>query len=187
MAPHSEKSKKWTTFITPDGIYEWNRVPMGIMGAPSYFSSEIMSTVLHDILHKIVLSYLDDLIVWGETEEEFLLNLDTVLERLIEHNVTLNPAKSRFGMSEVEYVGHTINGLTGEIHFTRSKLDRVRDFPTPRTHAELKLFIGLAQYYRKHIAHMSASCTLSTYGSVIMRREQEKEYSIGTAKQHKLS
>jgi len=156
QTPLSEGSIKWTSFITPDGMYEWTRVPMGIMGAPSYFSSEIMSTVLHDILHKIVLSYLDDLIIWGETEDEFLTNLEIVLQRLIDFNITINPDKSRFGMSEVEYVGHTINGITGEIHFTRSKLDRVRDFPIPQDHSELKMFIGLAQYYRKHIAHMSS-------------------------------
>ena len=39
------------------------------------------------------------------------------------YNILLNPAKCKFGLDEVEYVGHTINS-TG-LHFTRSKLDSV--------------------------------------------------------------
>jgi len=71
QTPLTEESKKWTAFVTPEGMYEWNRVPMGIKAAPSYFSRELQNTVLYDLLHKIVLSYLDDLIVWGQMRTNF--------------------------------------------------------------------------------------------------------------------
>ena len=156
QAPLSEASKIWSTFVTPDGMYQWNRCPMGVKGGPSFFSKGIMSEVLVDLLHTVVLSYLDDLIVWGKDEEDFLINLRTVLKRLMDRQITLNPDKCRIGMSVAEFVGHTINGKTGELHFTRSKLDRVRDFPKPTEAGELKMFVGLANYYRAHVAHMSS-------------------------------
>ena len=155
QTPLAESHKHWTSFITPDGMYEWNRVPMGLKGAGSYFSRTVQASVLGGLLHNIVESYLDDLIVWGTDEENFLDNLRTLLQRLRERNITLNPDKCRFGMSEVEFVGHTINGATGQTHFTRNKLDRVRDFPKPKSKGELKQFIGLANYFRAHVRDLS--------------------------------
>ena len=160
QTPIRESDKHWTAFITPDGMYEWNRVPMGIKAAPSYFSRQIMSEVLGELLYKIVISYLDDLIIWGADEDEFLHNLQQVLDRLRAKGITLNPDKCRFGLTKVEFVGHTIDGSTGETHFTRDKLDRVRDFPRPQTKGELKQFIGLANYFRAHVAKMSSKTHL---------------------------
>ena len=88
-----------------------------------------MAEVLEELLYKVVMSYLDDLIVWGSDEEEFISNLTQVLKILRAKNITLNPDKCHFGLTKVEFVGYTINGATGELHFTRDKLDRVRDFP----------------------------------------------------------
>ena len=156
QTPIREADKRWTAFITPDGMYEWNRVPMGIKAAPSYFSRQIMFEVLGDLLYRLVISYLDDLIVWGADEDDFLANLEQVLARLRIKGITLNPDKCRFGLVKVEFVGHTIDGLTGQVHFTRDKLDRVRDFPRPETKGELKQFIGLANYFRAHVKSMSS-------------------------------
>ncbi len=49
--------------------------------------------------------YLDDVIVYGSTEEEFLENLKQVFQRFQEFNITLNPKKCRFGVRSIEYVG----------------------------------------------------------------------------------
>jgi hypothetical protein len=53
--------------------------------------------------------YLDDLLVHASTFPEFMSRLRKVLERLEKHNITLNPTKCEFGLSEVEYVGYVIN------------------------------------------------------------------------------
>ncbi len=53
--------------------------------------------------------YLDDVIVYGSTEEEFLDNLKRVFQRFQEFNITLNPKKCRFGVRSIEYVGHIID------------------------------------------------------------------------------
>jgi len=107
QAPLSESSKKWTAFVTAFGQFEWNRVAMGLCGAPSYFQRVMMTTVLGDILTKAVEVYLDDFIVFGSTQEEFLYNLEQVFKRCQKAGITLNPAKCRFGLETIEYVGHT--------------------------------------------------------------------------------
>ena len=65
----------------------------------------------------------------------------------------MNPKKCKFGLPEVEYVGHTINS-TG-LHFTRSKLDSVLDFELPQVGKQLKSFIGFCNYFRDHVANFS--------------------------------
>jgi len=53
--------------------------------------------------------YVDDLLVYGRTFEEYMTRLRRVLERLEEYNITVNPTKCEFGMSEVEYTGYVLN------------------------------------------------------------------------------
>ena len=44
--PLAEMVKSYTAFITAFGMYEWNRVPMGLKGAPFYFQRIMMVNVL---------------------------------------------------------------------------------------------------------------------------------------------
>jgi hypothetical protein len=143
-----------TAFITPDEeLYEWERVPMGLKGAPSYFQECMSNEVLQGIIRRICELYIDDVITFGGSDDEFLENLEQVFQRLSEFNITLNPDKCKLGLPAVEYVGHVIDS-TG-ISFSREKIQEVIDFPKPVTKQELKMFLGLANYFRDHIERHS--------------------------------
>ena len=149
QAPISANSRHLTAFMTWNGVYEWLRLPMGLKGAPSYFQRVLSTHVLGGLINVICELYLDDLIIYGSTEEEFLHNLEQVLKRLKEYNLTLNPDKCVIGKSSVEYVGHTISDEG--LHFKREKLDGVVQIPLPKKFKELKSFLGLANYFREHV------------------------------------
>ncbi|NCX06361.1 MAG: hypothetical protein EBW68_11370, partial [Actinobacteria bacterium] len=149
QTPLEESVRPLTAFITPGGLYEWIRVPMGIKGAPSYFQKTMASEVLAGLIYNLCEVYLDDIIVHGRTETEFLHNLRTVFTRLRQFGITLRPDKCRFGLTTVEYCGHTID--QEGIHFSTAKLQKVVDFSKPRTITELRSFLGLANYYRDHV------------------------------------
>ena len=53
--------------------------------------------------------YLDDCIVFAKTDSEYLNRLRDVFSRFRNYNIKLNPDKCRFGLEEVEYLGHVIN------------------------------------------------------------------------------
>jgi hypothetical protein len=154
QAPMAESSQKLTAFITRDGKYEWQRVPMGLTGAPSYFQRAMSNEVLHGLVHQICEVYLDDIIIHGTDEQDFLTNLKTVLLRLKEYNITVNPEKCRIGLTEIEYVGHTIN--KEGTHFSEAKLKKVIDVPIPEDAKALRSFVGLANYFRDHVHNHSA-------------------------------
>ena len=78
------------------------------------------------------------------------------VHRLRERGITINPAKCKFGLSEVEYVGHVISheGTTMSLE----KKMKVLDFPIPETTKQLRGFLGLANYFRAHVRDYANTC-----------------------------
>jgi hypothetical protein len=147
----AEHSRRFTAFITSMGVYEWCRSPMGPKSVPSYFQKQLQTVVLKDLISSIVELYIDDLITWAQTEEELINNLEQVFIRFDRYNIVINPKKCKFGMTTVEYLGHTLDS-TG-LHFSSEKLETVEKFRLPDTLKELRSFLGIASYFRSHVAH----------------------------------
>ena len=126
---------------------------MGIKGAASYFQQMIASIVLWGLIFNICESYIDDVLVWGKNDDDFIANLRKIFERFREYNITLSPAKCKFGMDRLTYIGLEIDehGST----FSRDKKDSILDFSKPITQKQLKQFIGLASYFRTHVPNHS--------------------------------
>jgi hypothetical protein len=154
QAPIDESCRHLTAFITPDGVWEWKRVAMGLKGAPSYFQRAMTTEVLPGLLYEACEVYLDDIIVFGRTKTEYLHNLERVLTRLNEFNITVNPKKCKLGLTQIEYVGHTIDA-TG-CSFEPVKLQKAMSIDRPKTEKQLKSFLGVANYFRDHICNHSA-------------------------------
>ena len=108
-----------------------------------------------DVMYAAGEVYLDDIIVPGAEEDEYLNNLDRVMQALDRANLTVNPEKCRLGLRQIEYVGHTIDS-TG-IHFSKEKLQKVVQMEKPKYAKQLKSFLGLANYFRDHIAGHSTT------------------------------
>ena len=112
-----------------------------------------MEGLLRDIPSTVV--YIDDILVTGETEEEHLQNIDKVLTRLGEENLTLKKGKCQFLLDKVEYLGHSIsaNGLEP----TETKVRAIREAPAPQNVPQLRSFLGMVNYYGKFIKDVSSN------------------------------
>ena len=143
-----EESKQFTAFICYLGLYEWCRCPMGIKGAPSYFQQQ-MALAFSGLLYTCLELYIDDVIVFGRDFKHYMYNLRRFFARVREKNLALSPKKCRFGLREVEYVGHVISEK-GK-YFTQEKMHKIRNFPRPVMNKQLKSFLGLANYFREHV------------------------------------
>ena len=153
QAPLAKESRHWTAFITHLGVFEWNRVVMGQKGAGTWFQSMLATVVLLGLMYLMCELYIDDLIIFADSEDQFIEHLDTVLGRLVLHKVTVNPDKCVLGVQEVEFVGHVINekGLS----HTREKLDKILQIPPPTLGKDLKSFLGVAIWVCDHIRNYS--------------------------------
>jgi hypothetical protein len=153
QAPLSESSKTLTAFISFMGVFEWERVPMGIKPAGPYFHKAMATEVLSGLIYNIAELYLDDLLCYANSDDELLQRLRILFQRFKEKNVTLNPDKCMLGMDKIEFVGHVID--KEGIEFSPQKLDGIKNFPLPITELQLKSFLGLANFFRSHVRNHS--------------------------------
>jgi hypothetical protein len=107
------------------------------------------SKVLAGLLYIFVELFLDDVLVYATTDEEFLGRLRTVFERFRQFNITLNPKKCCFGLTEVEFVGHVLK--SDGVCFSTEKRSKVLDFPLPVKQKQLKSFLRLVNYFRDRV------------------------------------
>jgi len=149
----SKKTRPLTAFRTSEGLFQFRRLPMGLKSAPAFFQAAMQQTVLAEMLYQICEVYLDDIIVFAETEDELLANLSKIFSRLEQYNITLNPEKVKIGLQSVEYVGHVIDkdGLS----FSKEKISDVLATPKPETHKQMKSFLGLCVQFKDHIERYS--------------------------------
>jgi hypothetical protein len=110
-----------SNFLQQATTKEADYVPMGLKGTGSYFQQQMCNIIGSDLLYNGVEVYLDDIIVYGATEVEYLANLRALLQKFADNGVRLSPRKCRFGLREVEYVGHVINS-TGRTFSDKKKL-----------------------------------------------------------------
>ena len=149
QAPVAVNTRPFLAFIAFCGIYQYTRLPFGPKSAPSYFQEQMATVILAGLIYFICEMYLDDCLIHGKTEEEFLSRLRTILQRFREKGVIVKPSKTRLGLSKLEYVGRVISeqGLS----MSEKKINSVLDFPKPEYALQMKSFIGLVNYFHDFI------------------------------------
>ena len=144
--PIDEDSQKLATTVLPWGKYAYKRLPMGIACAPDIFQS-IMMEMLGDLEH--VLVYIDDILIVqkvGESEEDHLRKIEEVLSRLDAKGFRANLRKSFFMQKEVEYLGYLLT--TGGLKPQSSKIEAMHRIMRPKNSKQLKMFLGMVNFYR---------------------------------------
>ena len=142
------ESKEKTAFATFAGLYQFRKMPFGLVNAPATFQ-RLMEVVLSGLARRVCVVYLDDVLVFGRTIEEHNANLAQVLERLRRAGLRLKPKKCHFALTEVEYLGHVVSAKG--VRTDPKKIEAVGKFPTPQDVKALRSFLGLASYYRKFV------------------------------------
>lgn len=99
-----------------------------------------MNTVLNGVKNWKV--YLDDIVAYSSTWPEHLKTLTEIFGRLRATSLTLNLAKSMFGKAIVTYLGKEVG--QGKVCPVAEKVQAILEFPAPRTHRELRRFLGMA-------------------------------------------
>ena len=130
-------------------------MPFGLANAPATFS-RLMEMVLQGKNWERCLVYLDDIIVFGRSDQA-LTNLVQVFERLRQAGLRLKPSKCSLFQNCVKFLGHIVS--KEGVSCDPDKIDCVRNWETPKCVTEIRSFVGFASYYRRfipHFAHIAA-------------------------------
>lgn len=108
-----------------------------------------MNQVFKEQLRKSVLVFFDDILVYSPSRATHLEHLEVVLTLLRHHTLFAQLSKCCFGLTKVNYLGHTISSQGVEMDI--SKIKAVLDWPVPTSINQLRGFLGLSGYYRRFI------------------------------------
>ena len=96
-----------TNFRTRYGHYEFVVMPFGLTNAPTVFMC-LMKNVLHKYLDKILVVFIDDILIYCKTKEEHKEHLKILLQVLREHKIYAKFRKCDFFKDKIQYLGHVI-------------------------------------------------------------------------------
>ncbi|KAJ1593268.1 hypothetical protein NDA11_006650 [Ustilago hordei] len=168
------KGDEWkTAFGTQLGLYEYLVMPFGLANAPAHFQSFI-NVIFRDIIGVYVVVYLDDFLIFSDTEEAHVKHVTEVLTRLRSNRLFAKLSKCEFHTKTVEFLGYIIKP-TG-IEMDPEKIRTVKEWPMPASIHDIQRFLGFANFYRRFIAHFARIAKPLT--SLVKPTERFKKFEL---------
>jgi hypothetical protein len=137
-----------TAFRIKNRLYEYTKMPMGFKNSPAIFQ-RYMDRILGDEIGKSCFVYVDDILIFGETEKEHDDNLKRVIKLLLKGGLVANKEKIEFRKTDIVFLGHKLVGdkIVSEVDNGQA----IRDLVELRNVDEVRSFIGTVNYYRMFI------------------------------------
>jgi transposase InsO family protein len=141
-----------TAFGTKYGHYEWLVMPFGLVNVPSTFQ-RMMTHILREYIDVFVQVYLDDILIYSDTEDDHAHHIDLVLSLLQTEELRCSGHKCSFGLEEIQYVGHLVS--QNGIRPMPEKLKAVESWPCPSNVHDVRSFLGLCGFYRRYVKNFA--------------------------------
>lgn len=152
MAPEDMEK---TSLITPWGTFCYQVMPFGLKNAGATYQ-RAMTSLFHDMMHKEIEVYVDDMIAKSTTEEDHIEHLLKLFQRLRKYKLRLNPNKCTFGVRSGKLLGFIVSQKGIEVY--PDKVRAIREMPIPRTEKQVRGFLGRLNYISRFISQMTATC-----------------------------
>lgn len=165
--PMEKASIPKTAFVTHKGLFEYLRMPMGLCNAAASFE-RLAEQVFALELWVFLLLYIDDVIIYSKSPSDHLKQLRVVLSRLRGNKLQAKLSKCRFAMSQLSFLGHTVNEKG--ILPLNSNTAAIKSFEYPKSQKDLRTFLGMCSYYRKFIPNFG-KIAQSLY--TLLKKEQK--------------
>ena len=154
QVPMHPDSVPVTGFCTPDGLYQWQRMPMGIRNGPPHFQQCMNKVLLESGMQTEAGIFIDDLGGGGKTHFHAASNLDKLMSTLEDKHVLVGVDKLGLGEDSLAFLGYLL--VEGELHCDPAKTACIQKLVPPETRSHLRAFLGLTGYYRHFIKGFAA-------------------------------
>jgi Reverse transcriptase (RNA-dependent DNA polymerase) len=148
------KEDEWkVAFKTNKGLFEPTMMFFGMCNSLATFQAMMDDIFMTIINNRLIIVYMDDILIFADTKEELERITKLVLEKLQEHDLFLKAKKCEFCQTRIKYLGMIIK--EGKISMDAVKLGGIRDWPIPTTLKQTQSFLGFGNFYQKFICHYS--------------------------------
>ena len=105
--------------------------------------------IFNGLQYKMLLIYLDDIIIFASDFEEKMHRLRPVFDRICDAKLKLKPSKCIFFQREVSYLGHLVSEK--RVSTDPAKIESIKEWPRPPNISEVRSLVGLCSYHRRFI------------------------------------
>ena len=139
-----------TAFITHKGLFEWIRMTFGFANAPAAFQRAV-NYIFRDF--DFVIVYLDDILVLSKSDQEHLMHLRLVFQKLSEYDLRIRLDKCYFFQTELKYLGFILDakGVRPDPEYVK----KVIQLQAPTDKPSLLRVIGMIQWLHRYIPRLS--------------------------------
>ena len=130
-------------------------MPFGLKNAGATYQ-RVATTLFHDMIHRDVEVYVDDMIVKSRDRPDHLTALERFFEMIRQFRLRLNPKKCTFRVTSGKLLGYMVSERGIEVD--PDKIRAILDMPIPRTEREVRGFLGRLQYISRFIARLTNIC-----------------------------
>ena len=128
------EDREKTSFVTMWGTFSYKVMSFGLKNVEATFQ-RAMVTLFHDMMHKEIEVYVDDLIAKSQENESHIKNLQKKFERMRKFQLKLNPAKCTFGATFGKLMGFIVSRIGIEVDL--DKIQAIQNLPPPQTQREV--------------------------------------------------
>ena len=148
-----KEGEEWkTAFRCLGELYEYTVMPFGLTNAPATFQAAI-NGVLREHLGKTCVVYIDDVLIFSDTEEQHVKDVQAVMSKLQNEGFKLEARKCQFHKKEVKFLGNLVSGQG--LRMDPAKVEAVKNWPKPETVKGVQAFLGFANFQRRYIKDFS--------------------------------
>ena len=148
--PMKESDKAKTAFICGNRLWQYRRMAFGLKNSPPTFQRCIGMAIGEN---DYSIAYLDDIIIFSKTMEDHLNHIESIMQRLVNHNLNAKLKKCEFFKTSLTFLGHIVS--RDGIQVCPDKVAAIAQFPTSQNVKQLRSFLGMSNYYRKFISGYS--------------------------------
>ncbi len=128
-------------------------MPFGFANSPSVFQA-FMNDIFRNMLDRWVIVYIDDILIYSDTQEEHVRHVRSVLKQLLQHQLYVKAEKCEFYQTNTSFLSYVIS--QDGVSMDDKKVQAVLDWPQPQTVKELPRFLGFANFNRRFIRNFSS-------------------------------
>jgi len=140
-------------FKSPFGCFVSKVMLQGDMNAPGSFI-RIMSDLFADYLGKFMWVYIDDILIYSDTEQDHLKHIAMVCDELKQGQFYASRKKSEFFAASMDVLGHIIDDQG--LRALPEKIARIEAWTTPKNKKQLQEFLGVVNYISQFIPHLAS-------------------------------
>ena len=139
------KDAKKTAFRTPIENFYYIVMPFGLKNVGATYQRD-MTAIFHDMMHKEMEDYVDDIVVKSKTKAGHFQILEQVFERCRKYKLRMNPMKCAFRVSIGNFLGFLVHHRG--ISVDPAKATAIATMKRSTMVRELKSFLGRVSYIR---------------------------------------